>query len=129
MNLSLWDSSIPFLIKGNKMAYMNYEELVEFISNEESGIAKGYNFQFLRDMFRLDEVKQTIQNDLKIFGEIEKSLLSQSTPKEGDFVNTMAVFQEFQEYIQDEVFNYLKILVLMFGTILLNRVVVFGIQI
>ena len=81
MNLSLWDSSIPFLIKGNKMAYMKYEELVEFISNEESGIAKGYNFQFLRDMFRLDEVKQTIQNDLKIFGEIEKSLLSQLTPK------------------------------------------------
>jgi hypothetical protein len=40
----------------------------------------------LRDKFRLDEVKQTIQNDLKIFGEIEKSLLSQSIPKEGDFV-------------------------------------------
>ena len=40
------------------MAYMKYEELVEFISNEESGIAKGYNFQFLRDMFRLDEVNK-----------------------------------------------------------------------
>ena len=68
------------------MAYMKYEELVEFISNEESGIAKGYNFQFLRDIFRLDKVKEKINNDLKIFGEIEKSLLSQSTPKEGDFV-------------------------------------------
>jgi hypothetical protein len=29
MNLSLWDSSVPFLIKGNKMAYMKYEELVD----------------------------------------------------------------------------------------------------
>lgn len=68
------------------MAYMKYEELVEFINNEETGIAKGYDFQFLRDKFRLDEVKKTIQNDLKIFSEIEKSLLSLATPKEGDFV-------------------------------------------
>ena len=68
------------------MAYMTYDELVEFIKNEETGIAKGYNFQFLRDMFRLDKVKEKINNDLKIFGEIEKSLLSLATPKEGDFV-------------------------------------------
>ena len=40
------------------MAYMKYEELVEFINNEETGIAKGYDFQFLRDKFRLDEVKK-----------------------------------------------------------------------
>ncbi|MCG3685905.1 hypothetical protein L5F35_06725 [Aliarcobacter butzleri] len=68
------------------MAYMTHEELVDFINNGETSIAKGYDFQFLRDMFRLDKVKQTIENDLKIFGEIEKSLLSKSTPKEGDFV-------------------------------------------
>lgn len=68
------------------MAYMKYEELVEFVNKEESGIAKGYDLQFLRDKFRLDKVKQTIENDLKIFGEIEKSLLSQTTPKEGDWV-------------------------------------------
>ena len=86
MNLSLWDSSIPFLIKGNKMAYMTYDKLVEFIKNEETGIAKGYNFQFLRDTFSLEKVKNIIQNDLKIFGEIEKSLLSETTPKEGDWV-------------------------------------------
>ena len=86
MNLSLWDSSVPFLIKGNKMAYMKYEELVEFINNEESGIAKGYDFQFLRDTFSLEKVKNIIQNDLRIFCEIEKSLLSKTTPKEGDFV-------------------------------------------
>ena len=68
------------------MAYMKYEELVEFVNNEKTGIAKGYDFQFLRDTFSLEKVKNIIQNDLKIFGEIEKSLLSLATPKEGDFV-------------------------------------------
>ena len=43
MNLSLWDSSVPFLIKGNKMA-MTYEELVNYINSEKkhSGIASEY---------------------------------------------------------------------------------------
>ena len=68
------------------MAYMKYEELVEFVNNEKTGIAKGYDFQFLRDTFSLEKVKNIIQNDLKIFGEIEKSLLKITTPKEGDFV-------------------------------------------
>lgn len=68
------------------MAYMKYEELVEFINNEETGIAKGYDFQFLRDTFSLEKVKNIIQNDLKIFSEIEKSLISKPTPKEGDWV-------------------------------------------
>ena len=68
------------------MAYMTYEELVEFINNEKTGIAKGYDFQYLRDTFSLDKVKRIIDNDLKHFEEIEKSLLQKTEPKEGDFV-------------------------------------------
>ncbi|MFX4155610.1 hypothetical protein ACOL23_11765 [Aliarcobacter butzleri] len=85
MNLSLLDSSVPFLIKGNKMA-MTYEELVNYINSEKTGIAKGYNFQYLRDTFSLDKVKRIIDNDLKHFEEIEKSLLQKTEPIEGDWV-------------------------------------------
>ncbi|MCT7647521.1 hypothetical protein [Aliarcobacter butzleri] len=85
MNLSLWDSSVPFLIKGNKMA-MTYEELVNYINSEKTGIAKGYNFQYLRDTFSLDKVKKIINNDLKHFEEIERTLLQKTEPIEGDWV-------------------------------------------
>lgn len=68
------------------MSYFTYEELVEFINGEKTGIAKGYDFQFLRDKFTFSELEKTIQQDLRIFGEIEKSLLSSLAPKEGDFL-------------------------------------------
>ena len=70
----------------NAIIRKNRNQAALEVNNEKTGIAKGYDFQFLRDTFSLEKVKNIIQNDLRIFGEIEKSLLSLATPKEGDFV-------------------------------------------
>jgi len=65
---------------------MTYNEIINYIDNEETGIAKGYSYQFLSDAFCLNTVKKIIQNDLNIFSEIEKSLLEIKEPLSGDFV-------------------------------------------
>lgn len=70
------------------MTYLTYKDLVNLIKNEESGIAKGYELDFLEancifesDFFEL------ITNDLALFKRIEEIVCSSATPpKVGDFV-------------------------------------------
>lgn len=70
---------------------MTYSELTEHIQKEETGIAKGYDINFLLDMCEWEKngkeiFENLIKRDLELFSQIEKSLLEQNEPKEGDFV-------------------------------------------
>ncbi|EAK8277500.1 hypothetical protein ACM12L_001835 [Campylobacter jejuni] len=70
---------------------MTYENLIEKIENEETGIAKGYNISFLQDVccYRNNSEEifdNLIAKDLKMFASIETALLAIKEPKEGDFV-------------------------------------------
>lgn len=64
----------------------NYDELIKFIENEPTGIAKGYAIEFLQKTFFKENLEKVIANDLVLFEKIEKSLLEINEPKEGDFV-------------------------------------------
>ena len=64
---------------------MNYEELIGFIGNEESGIAKGYDTAFLL-YEKKEKVEKIIANDLKMFSKIETELAKNKKPIEGDYV-------------------------------------------
>ena len=64
----------------------NYDELINFIENEPTGIAKGYAIEFLQKTFFKENLEKVIANDLVLFEKIEKSLLEINEPKEGDFV-------------------------------------------
>ena len=64
----------------------SYEDLIAFIENEKTGIAKGYSIEFLRKSFFKEDLEKVIANDLELFKKIEKSLLEINEPKEGDFV-------------------------------------------
>lgn len=66
--------------------YMTYEDLVVFINTEKTGIAKSYDFEYLRKKFFLEDVEKQIASDLVLFADIEKSLVNSKEPKEGDFV-------------------------------------------
>lgn len=68
------------------MTIFKYDELIEFIENEPTGIAKGYSIEFLQKTFFKEELEKVIANDLVMFERIEKSLLEINEPKEGDFV-------------------------------------------
>lgn len=68
---------------------MTYEELVDFINQEKTGIAKGYDFDFLFNKFRYQEkeaLEKYIAAELAMFSQIEKELLEKQEPKCGDFV-------------------------------------------
>lgn len=64
----------------------NYDELIKFIENEPTDIAKGYAMEFLQKTFFKENLEKVIANDLVLFEKIEKSLLEINEPKEGDFV-------------------------------------------
>ena len=70
---------------------MTYSDLLEHISKEETGIAKGYDINFLSDMCEYktngkEIFESLIKRDLELFSQIEKSLLETREPTEGDFV-------------------------------------------
>ena len=70
---------------------MTYQEVINVINNDKTGIAKGYSISFLSENFVClkteDELTSLFKKDLTIFNQLEKSLLSIQSPIEGDFVN------------------------------------------
>lgn len=72
---------------------MTYEKLIEKINQENSGIAKGYDVNFLQEEFVYrygseseNNFDRRMSKDLEMFKAIEKALFEAAEPKEGDFV-------------------------------------------
>ena len=70
---------------------MTYSELVDKIHADTTGIAKGYDISFLQELFvctikTSEDFDKLMARDLKMFSEIEQSLLNANEPKEGEFV-------------------------------------------
>jgi len=69
---------------------MTYEKLIKKIDSEKSGIAKGYDITFLRDVCYANNGEKVFDNlidkDLKLFSSIEAELLKKEEPQDGDFV-------------------------------------------
>ncbi len=70
---------------------MTYNELLELINNDKTGIAKGYSVSFLQEQFCFrvnanENFHKLIANDLALFEKIERLSLEKEEPKEGDFV-------------------------------------------
>lgn len=66
---------------------MNYEEFINLIDNEETGIAKGYSNSYLRQLwFSKEKYQDLFARDLKMFEEIQAGLLNIAEPREGDWV-------------------------------------------
>lgn len=74
---------------------MTFQQLDKLIKEDQTGLAKEYNINFLEKEFicsyQWDSNEELrfnclIQKDLEIFKSIEKSLLEQKKPKEGDFI-------------------------------------------
>ena len=82
------ETPMPTKVIGGQI--MTYQELTTKIYSEKTGIARGYNLEFLQSVCcgksgekAFDSI---IARDLKLFCEIEADLLSRQEPKEGDFV-------------------------------------------
>ena len=70
---------------------MTYSELVDKIHADTTGIARGYDISFLQELFvctikTSEDFDKLMTRDLKMFSEIEHSLLNSNEPKEGEFV-------------------------------------------
>lgn len=69
---------------------MTFDELLQKVNNDTTGIAKGYDIDFLQDKFvrclPVDEFDALITRNLARFKAIEKTLLEANEPKDGDFV-------------------------------------------
>jgi len=66
---------------------LTYQELIDLINGEDTGIAKGYSIPHLSKLYLSKEgFESLIKRDLKMFEEIQTGLLSISEPREGDWV-------------------------------------------
>jgi len=93
----------------NKERKMTYLELIEKIDSDNTGIAKGYDINFLQEEFCFRYKPKNMENlfssDLKMFKEIEKALLETKQPLEGDFVEYDGKFARISSIHQDNVFQ------------------------
>lgn len=69
---------------------MTYDTIIKTIKEDKTGVAKGYSVSFLQEEFMYmkpqEDLTSLIAGDLSLFMEIEKELLNNSKPQEGDFV-------------------------------------------
>jgi hypothetical protein len=65
---------------------MTYENTLTFIENEQTGIAKGYDFSFLQSFYSRERLEAQVAFDLASFKTIEENLLGKNEPKEGEWV-------------------------------------------
>lgn len=65
---------------------MTYADALNFRDNDTTGIVKGYNLEFLQNIYTLEKAKDIIANDLEMFKKIEDSFLNVKEPIRGDFV-------------------------------------------
>ncbi len=66
---------------------LTYMGLIDLINGEDTGIAKGYSIDHLRNtVHSVEEFKALVEKDLGLFEEIQRGLLETKEPREGDFV-------------------------------------------
>lgn len=65
---------------------MKHDDVINLRDNDTTGIVKGYNLEFLQNIYTLNEAKDIIAYDLEMFKKIEDSFLKVKEPMRGDFV-------------------------------------------
>lgn len=65
---------------------MKHDDVINLRDNDTTGIVKGYNLEFLKNIYTLNEAKDIIAYDLEMFKKIEDSFLKVKEPMRGDFV-------------------------------------------
>lgn len=65
---------------------MTYADTLDLRDNDITGIVKGYDLEFLQNIYTLEKAKDIIANDLEMFKKIEESFLNVKEPMSGDFV-------------------------------------------
>ena len=65
---------------------MTYADTLDLRDNDITGIVKGYDLEFLQNIYTLEKAKDIIANDLEMFKKIEESFLNVKEPMRGDFI-------------------------------------------
>lgn len=88
---------------------MKYCELIEKIEADKTGLAKGYDINFLQEEFcfkyKPRSLEKLISNDLKLFKAIEKAILKAKKPLEGDFVEYDGNIARIARIYEDDTFQ------------------------